>query len=88
MEGQGQDGERQVWSGMPRGRRAMSAEQLLELLRTRERSKSPLVVIHSEKLPATPEAVIEAAQQAGRAVVHVRFARSDGNGMPSPILDK
>lgn len=66
----------------------MSAEQLLELLRMRERSKSPLVVIHSEKLPVTPEAVIEAARQAGRAVAHVRFIRADGNGRPSPILDK
>lgn len=66
----------------------MSAQVLLELLRMRERSKSPLIVFYSEKLPATSEAVIEAARQAGRAVIHVRFARSDGNGRPSPILDK
>jgi hypothetical protein len=66
----------------------MSAETLLELLRMRERSKSPLIVYHSEKLPATPAAVIEAARQAGRAMVYVRFARSDGSGRPSLILDK
>jgi hypothetical protein len=56
----------------------MSAEHLLELLKLRERNKSPLLVLHSPSLPVTPQAEVEAAEAAGRAIVHVRFVRPDG----------
>ncbi|MGB8986094.1 MAG: hypothetical protein WCC37_05780 [Candidatus Sulfotelmatobacter sp.] len=58
----------------------MSAQTLLELLRQREREKSPLVVYHSPSLPSTPHEVVDAAVRAGRPVLHVKFVKGDGNG--------
>ena len=68
---------------MPRHRgRVVSAAELLELLRMRERS-TPLLVYHSETLPQTPQAEIERAEALGRAVFHVRFVKSDGDARPA-----
>lgn len=61
----------------------MSAQTLLELLRSSERAKSPLICYHSNSLPRTPDVVLDAALAAGRAVVHVRFVKSDGDGYSS-----
>lgn len=61
----------------------MNAQTLLELLRARERSKAPLVCYHSEILPSTPAATIDAALAAGRPIVNVYFVKSDGDGHPA-----
>lgn len=55
----------------------MSAQTLLELLRSRERSQ-PLIVYHSHTLPVTPDETVSAAIAAGRTVLHVRFVAASG----------
>jgi hypothetical protein len=61
----------------------VSAGELLELLKAKERSKAPLIVYHSPLLPHTPDEAIDAALRAGRPLVHVCFVRSDGDGHPA-----
>ena len=62
----------------------MSAETLLELLRQRERHNArPLVIVHAAGHEPPSEAEIRAAQQAGFPVMHVYFARLDGDGHPA-----
>lgn len=58
----------------------MNAATLLELLRQRERNALPLIVLHSPLLLGPADGAVEAACKSGRAVFHVRFVRSDGNG--------
>jgi hypothetical protein len=48
---------------------------------------APLIVYHSDLLPETPQARIDAAQAAGRTVVNVRFVCPDANGGAALMVD-